>query len=117
MICDSAQEGRLSTSYLSENVEFLLGYPKQWLTNEPYRWYELVHPEDLPSVRIDNNPEAILTGSLDRMYRLRHQAGHYIWVHDRLRLFRIADSSKIEVVGALMDVTERKHADTALQAS
>jgi hypothetical protein len=106
MIYDPAKKNRLSTSYLSENVELLLGYPKEWLSNEPHRWYELVHPEDLPAVRLDNNPEAVLAGALDRMYRLRHQAGHYIWVHDKLRLFRIADSRRIEVVGR----------DTALKA-
>jgi diguanylate cyclase len=117
MIYDTATEQRLQTSYLSENIELLLGYPKEWLTDEPHRWYELVHPEDLLSVRLDSHPEALLSGSLDRMYRMRHQAGHYLWVHDSLRLFRTAGSRKIEVVGALMDITERKEADTALQAA
>lgn len=108
-------DARLKTSYVSDNIEGLLGYPKQSLTHDLNHWYELVHEEDLPAVVLQNHPEAMESGVLDRSYRLRHKGGHYIWVHDSLRVFRNGDGRSVEVVGALMDITARKVAEAELR--
>jgi len=106
---------RLKTIYLSDNIEMMLGYPKEILSENPNRWYEFVHEDDLSSVRLQNHPEAIESGVLDRVYRMRHQEGHYIWVHDSLRVFHGETDQVLDVVGALIDITERKAAEAELR--
>lgn len=105
---------RLSTVYLSDNIQEMLGYPKEWLSENPNHWYEIIHPDDLQATLLQNHPEAFETGSLDRVYRVRHQNNSYIWIHDSLRIFR-GDDQLLDIVGALLDITERKSSEAELR--
>ncbi len=79
-------------------------------------WLFLVHPDDL--MRSTKALEAHFTG-LTNYYdcecRLRHKDGHWVWAHDRGRVFRFApDGSPLVMSGTLSDISERKLAEERL---
>ena len=98
---------------VNEAVETILGYPWDTFSANPNLWYELVHPDDLPSILVMNNPKSLAKGRLERNYRIRHGKGHYFWVQDNLRLFPSGEG-RYEVVGLIMDISERKEAEAEL---
>ncbi|MDM9581705.1 PAS domain S-box protein [Nostoc sp. GT001] len=80
-------------------------------------WSELIHPEDLPSVQ-----EAILAlVNSDRYaaeYRIRNKNNQYIYVLDQgIVVQRDADGNPLRLVGSTTDISKRKHAEKAVQAS
>lgn len=110
----SASKPRLRQLLVSENVQDILGYSHLYLADEPDRWYQLVHPDDLPKITLPNNPSALAAGRFDRSYRMLHSAGHYFWVQDNLRLFPAGEGC-YDVVGLIMDISERKQAEAELR--
>jgi len=51
-------------------------------------------------------------------FRLRHRDGHWVWVHSRGRVgARDAQGQPLRMAGIHLDITERKRAEQALQAS
>ncbi|MFM2120243.1 MAG: hypothetical protein RL722_1711, partial [Pseudomonadota bacterium] len=80
-------------------------------------WQSLVHPDDLPGC------EALLErhfrGELpyhDVEFRMRHQAGHWVWVQGNGRLVsRTDDGQPLMMSGTHLDITRRKAAELALQ--
>ncbi|MFO8023564.1 PAS domain S-box protein [Thiohalophilus sp.] len=82
-------------------------------------WMDLVHPEDLQ--RSGELLEQHFAGEIefyDCMARMRHKAGHWVWVHDRGRLVsRTAEGAPLLMSGTHADITEQKQAEIALQGS
>lgn len=67
-----------------------------------------VHPEDLPKVA--SAMEACRGGiNLEIEHRLLLPDGSIRWLYDRAKMIPKADGAGIDLVGACMDITERKH--------
>jgi diguanylate cyclase (GGDEF)-like protein/PAS domain S-box-containing protein len=85
------------------------------------QWRELSHPDDLLGVdRVIAQCHATRSGAqvfrLD--YRMRHKAGHWVWVASRgMVADRAADGAPLRVVGTITDITARKLAELALESS
>jgi PAS domain S-box-containing protein len=79
-------------------------------------WLFLVHPDDLiRSTKALEAHFAGLTSYYDCECRLRHKEGHWVWTHDRGRVFRFApDGSPLVMSGTLSDISERKLAEERL---
>ena len=82
-------------------------------------WEARTHPDDLGRVR--EAARGMLLGGpgiYDVEYRLRHEDGRWIWVHDRARVqARGVDGRARQVVGFIVDVTESRNAREALRTS
>jgi PAS domain S-box-containing protein len=82
-------------------------------------WVERVHPEDRQRVE-RTFFAAVHDPAADRWrdeYRFRKAAGAYAYVVDRGHILRDADGRAVRMVGAMLDITERKRAEDALQES
>ncbi|HWR02447.1 MAG TPA: PAS domain S-box protein [Humidesulfovibrio sp.] len=79
-------------------------------------WLELVHPEDLlRSTKALEAHFAGLTSYYDCECRVRHKNGHWVWTHDRGRVFRSDPEGKpLLMSGTLSDISERKLAEERL---
>ncbi len=108
-------QSSLDITYLSDNIHNLVGFGKEYFTTDPSRWYGLVHPDDLQSMLLQNNPEAFRLGAFERTYRVRHRDGRHLWIHDSLRLFAKPGQDAFHVVGAILDITDRKHDEAELR--
>ncbi|MDB5851706.1 MAG: hypothetical protein JWP29_5458 [Rhodoferax sp.] len=80
------------------------------------RWRSLLHPDDVARVDATFEPTlAGLTQSRSCEYRLRHSAGHDVWVQMRARAVALdPDGKAARVVGAFQDITEARQASTRL---
>jgi len=97
----------------SDGIEALIGYPPQWLTDSA-TWMNQVHPDDRENLRAEMRS---LSASNFRalQYRVRHRAGHYIWIEDRP--FLVPNDPTPTIIGFVSDVTERLRKDEALRRS
>ncbi|OYD92265.1 hypothetical protein CDG76_22145 [Nostoc sp. 'Peltigera membranacea cyanobiont' 210A] len=101
----------------TEGLTRILGYSLAEAEASGNWWCELVHPEDLPSVQ-----EAILAlENSDRYaaeYRIRNKNNQYIYVLDQgIVVQRDADGNPLRLVGSTTDISKRKQAEKAVQAS
>ncbi|MEH1789225.1 MAG: PAS domain S-box protein [Nostoc sp.] len=102
----------------TQGLTRILGYSLAEAQPTGNWWCELVHPEDLQRVQ----EEAVVAlANSDRYtaeYRIRHQNNQYIYVLDQgIVVQRDADGNPIRLVGSTTDISARKQAEKAIQAS
>jgi diguanylate cyclase (GGDEF)-like protein/PAS domain S-box-containing protein len=94
----------------------MLGYTREELNTGVFEWRTLVKDEDIPA--IDAALAAHLADnsrSFEAEYRMRHRAGHWIWVQSRGRVVeRDADGKPLRMVGTRMDISARKLAEAEI---
>ncbi|MEM1096535.1 MAG: PAS domain-containing protein [Bacteroidota bacterium] len=97
----------------------MLGYTLDELAPDFSTWEHLVHPADLPPTVA--RLEAHLAGHtsiFESELRMRHKAGHWIWIMTRGRVIdRNADDEPVRVAGTHLDITARREAADALKVS
>jgi len=73
-------------------------------------WKALTHPEDLvKATALQRQHCADETPIYDCEIRLRHKAGHWVWVLDRGTVTeRAADGTPLRMTGTRLDITDRK---------
>ncbi|WP_415880743.1 PAS domain-containing protein [Methylomonas sp. TEB] len=88
----------------------LLGYTPEELGNDESDWLNLISPQDLEGFR--QKLAAHLQGetvNFESEHRLRHKAGHWVYVEARGKVIRRdKDSSPLRMVGTILDITQRK---------
>jgi len=68
----------------------------------------LVHPDDVQLYDLANDlAEARLT-TIDHAFRMRHAAGHWVWLRARCELVRQAGDPSLHLIGIAVDITEQK---------
>jgi PAS domain S-box-containing protein len=104
------------TTYISPQIESLLGFtPEEWLA-DPDLWINRVHPDDRARVlaeveRIDHTGEA-----LNIEYRTLHRDGRTLWIKNQAAILRDDAGKPRYTQGIMSDVTERVHRETELLA-
>ena len=105
--------GDWPATFISANVTEQFGYSPQECLH-PGWWESTLHPEDRD--RILAGVAALLEkGRHVHEYRMATKAGDWRWVHDELILLRDAQGKPLSATGALLDITERKLAESAQQ--
>jgi PAS domain S-box-containing protein len=101
--------------WVSDNVVNQLGYAVEEALM-PEWWADHIHPDDRERVQ---KSLSILyeTDILDVEYRFSRKDGSIIWTQDQLRLVRDEDGRPKEIIGAWIDITQRKRAEDAVRES
>lgn len=102
--------GRMQPVWVSENIENLLGYTAREALSADW-WTMHLHPEDVDGV-MENMSQLMEKGRLTQEYRFLGKDGATFWIRDQLRVTRCANSPAKEVVGAWIDITEQKRAES-----
>ena len=104
--------------YLSKSIEEILGWPlKTFLEGGRSFSKTIFHPDDL--IQMASIIEFVRTNPLEFPHsseleiRLKHKDGGYRWFLDRFTLIMDQHQARY-MIGALVDITERKHAEFAL---
>jgi PAS domain S-box-containing protein len=92
-------------SYLSPAIRRVLGYTPEELVGQER--FDLVHPEDLPGLQeIQKGLGESLDSSI-ATFRVRHRAGHYVWLESVATIVRSQSGEAEGMVTVSRDVTER----------
>ena len=104
-----------STQYISPRLKDLLGYtPEEWESGNNL-WENSLHPDDKERV-LAEDIRTDETGEPFRIeYRLRHRNGHYVWIKEDASLVLGEDGTPLFWQGILLDITDQKHAEEALE--
>ncbi|MCR4310430.1 MAG: PAS domain S-box protein, partial [Deltaproteobacteria bacterium] len=107
-----------SVSFMGAQVEEVTGYTAEEFLDGVVRWKELIHPSDLDSLKRAFRETAEAKKKLLRVeYRALHKDGGYRCIADRRR-FVYDEQGKFRYVdGILLDITDRKQAEEALEAA
>ena len=100
-------------SYVSPQIETLLGFtPAEWLASDRL-WFEQIHPDDR-AIPIDAEAVAVRTGNFLAEYRMFNRTGDLRWFRDQAVFVPSADRQQHALYGVMMDITEAKAAEARL---
>lgn len=99
----------------SENITRLLGYTVQETMDQDW-WWNAVHPEDRDRA-VASMLRSLEDESSRSEYRLRRKDGEYRWVQDNCHVVRDEAGNPAELVGVLVDITDRVTAEQTLLES
>ncbi|MEP6758607.1 MAG: PAS domain-containing protein, partial [Actinomycetota bacterium] len=108
------EEGLWPTRYISPQVETILGYTAEEWLEDPWRWREMVHPDDREAARAADDVHYKLGEPLDIEIRLFDREGRLHWLRDQAVIIRDDDGLPRFSQGIIQDVTERKQAELAM---
>ncbi len=103
------------TTYVSPQIERILGVsPEEYCTSQQV-WLDLIHPEDRGRVEADY--EAFLDGSGGDLpdYRMLTRDGRVVWIRDRAVTIRAEDGHVLLEHGVMFDITELKEAEALVE--
>ena len=99
----------LSTTWISDNIERLLGYTMEQALL-PGWWQTYLFPADKDAV-IASQAKLMVDNQLIHEYRFICADGRIIWLRDELKLMRDDQGLPLEIVGAWLDVSEHKRTE------
>ncbi len=106
--------------YMSEGCLEMTGYrPEDIVGNHKLCFFDIVHPEDLPKLKADNEVTLLMDQPLDTTFRIIHKNGEVRWIWERSRVVEVRpDSPSFSIVeGFFSDVTLERQREAAEHAS
>jgi diguanylate cyclase (GGDEF)-like protein/PAS domain S-box-containing protein len=109
-------DGSDESLYTSPQIESMLGYtPDEWLMG--YLWKERLHPDDKERILAADERFEAGGESFREEYRLIAKDGSVVWVREEAVLVRGETGEPLYWQGVILDITERKEAETRLRES
>ncbi len=106
----------LPVTFVSENIENVLGVPAEQITENPRWWEQNCHPDD--KQRVVETVEHILERSqAGGEFRYMHGDGSYHWFLHQGRLVAGKNNGKLHFIGTAIDITDKKKAQSDLAQS
>lgn len=108
--------GRWDITYISDNIESVIGFSPKAFIADFDAWKSRVHPDDIDTLM--QNMQSEKTEGMQRTieYRVKNKKGVYQWIYDQQRVVTDEDGN-VEIVSAWWDITERRQAMESLQLS
>ena len=102
-------------TFVSPQIEALLGYPPERATDDRTWWWATVHPDDVERVQEANRLAFATRVDFDQVYRMRTADGRWVWVRDNARPVYDEDGRIGYWQGFMVDVSEQMEAEGRLR--
>jgi PAS domain S-box-containing protein len=106
---------RIGETYVSPQIEALLGFTQEEWLQDPVRWYQQVHPDDKQRWSLEASQLFLSGEPLRSAYRVLARDGRVIWFHCEARMIRREDGRPWFIHGVGFDITALKKTEEALQ--
>lgn len=109
---------RADRVYRSEGLFKLVGWHPNEVPEYGDWWVQLIHPTDRPRVLKQLAEAPLVAPRLQRYeyeYRVRHRAGHWVYLWDRGYVVLGDDGRPVRIVGSSTDITARKQHEQMLR--
>ncbi len=96
----------------------MLGYQQEEVQEQFELWENLMHPQD--KVKSTDALNDFIEGKrkdYNIQFRLKHKAGHYIWVQSTAKLTLDKEDKPVRVSGSHRDITDRKRSEEIIKSS
>jgi diguanylate cyclase (GGDEF)-like protein/PAS domain S-box-containing protein len=110
-------DGESPMMYVSPQIADLVGYTAEEWVADPTFFARAVHPEDRERALAGFRSMHESGEAFDCEYRLVARDGRVVWVHDAAAIVRDQAGQPLFAQGYMIDISERKEAEQALQAS
>ncbi len=103
---------RTNALWWNAGFEQLFGYHRDEIEPSLASWTNRIHPDDLTRVKtgLQRAIEEPGGATWSDEYRFRRRDGSYAEIFDRGYVMRDPDGTPVRMIGAMMDITERKRA-------
>jgi len=108
--------GDYGATFISDNVQKKWGYSSEDFINDSEFWLNHIHPDDKKHV-LKKLSELFEKESMVYDYRFKFKDGTYHWMRDEVELIKDKERNPIEIIGSVIDITERKIAEQKLKES
>ncbi len=115
VIYSSKTSEDFSTTFISDNIQAMVGYEAREFIEDSSFWLQHVHPQDIELISEKFN-QLVEQEYISYEYRWLHADGTYHWFYEKMRLIRDEADYPIECVGYWADINDRKLAELALQS-
>ena len=104
-----------SFTYMSPQIEEILGFPAEQFIAEPELWAERLHPDDRELVLMEEMRSFQHEIPFECEYRLIAADGTVKWIWERDTIVRDEDGRASHTEGVMVDITQRKLSDDRAQ--
>ncbi|MCW2984300.1 MAG: hypothetical protein JWR63_1870 [Conexibacter sp.] len=101
-------------TYVSPQIEALLGWPPEAFLEDQDLWYRCIHPDDVERVREAERRSFAAGERVDIEFRMLRRDGAELWVRDKEAVIRDADGRPAFSQGVLVDVTPTRASESEL---
>ena len=99
------------TTYVSPQVKKILGYSQEEFLANPSLWMEIILPEDLERVTLENKRTSETGEAFIIEYRIISKDRKIVWVRDEATLILDENGQPAYWLGIWTDITERKNSE------
>ncbi|MEG4500900.1 PAS domain S-box protein [Microcoleus sp. F10-C6] len=110
VIFSSKPAGDYGATFISENIKDILGYESREFLEDAKFWVNHLHPDDVEPV-LNGLANLFVNDFYFHEYRFRRSDGVYRWMLAQLRLIRDGSGTPVEILGYLIDISDRKQAE------
>jgi PAS domain S-box-containing protein len=103
------------TTYVSPQVETILGYTQEEYTAEPEFWKTIVHPGDRERVLAEDERTGSTGEAFNLEYRMISKDGRVVWLRESGTLVRSEGHDRQIWHGVMFDITELKRVEEDLR--
>jgi PAS domain S-box-containing protein len=115
IVWESTPQAAYDFTFVSSQIERILGYPAQTCLNQPGFWQKKLHVSDVARVMQTCGDMLARSESYNQEYRILAADGRWIWIRESVTV--LADRGKpIALRGIFQDVTEHTIAAEQLEA-
>ena len=111
----AAWDEHATLTYVSPQIEDLLGWPPAAFLADQDLWYRCIHPEDIERVRAQERDTFAAGERVDLEFRMVARDGRERWVRDKEAVIRDGDGRPRFSQGVLVDVTPVRQTEIALR--